>query len=220
MRSPPSRAACKPWLRSAPTVKPLTHVRPSRLPRRLQLLLQWHEVQTLLRQVLCSTVKCDQRMTGAQQDESRQQASVFVEVSQTELRLQALVDRVQADSAGATVTFSGVTRDNFKGKRVLYLEYEAYNPMAEGKLQASVNSWDAGMQPDHTTQAPLRLGKQQEISEQAHRKWQLCSSAIAHRVGRVDIGHASVVIAVSSAHRREALEACLEACLLPMPSAS
>ena len=78
---------------------------------------------------------------------------MFVEVSEKELCLQALVDRVQADSAGANVTFSGVTRDNFKGKRVLYLEYEAYKPMAEGKLQASMNSrytW-ATAWPDFTS---------------------------------------------------------------------
>ena len=71
-------------------------------------------------------------MSGRQRE---QQESSFVSVCEEDLCLQSLVERVQADSAGAVVTFSGVTRDNFKGKRVLHLEYEAYKPMAERKLQ-------------------------------------------------------------------------------------
>ena len=60
---------------------------------------------------------------------------IHVEVSPQPLSLQALADRVQADTAGAIATFSGVTRNNFDGRPVLYLEYEAYTPMAEKKLQ-------------------------------------------------------------------------------------
>lgn len=60
---------------------------------------------------------------------------IHVEVSAEPLSLQALADRVQADSAGAIATFSGVTRNNFDGRPVLYLVYEAYTPMAEKKLQ-------------------------------------------------------------------------------------
>ena len=60
---------------------------------------------------------------------------IHVAVSAQQLQLQVLVDRVQADTAGAIATFSGVTRNNFDSRPVLYLEYEAYTPMAEKKLQ-------------------------------------------------------------------------------------
>ncbi|KAK9827678.1 hypothetical protein WJX81_007438 [Elliptochloris bilobata] len=106
----------------------------------------------------------------------------LVEVVQEPLKLERYVDFVQDDGAGAIATFSGVTRDNFDGKRVVRLDYEAYAPMAEKKML--------------------------ELCQAAHERWALKAAAIAHRVGEVCIGEASVVIAVSSAHRREALEAC------------
>ena len=58
-----------------------------------------------------------------------------VEISEQNLDLQRLVDLVQKDAAGAIATFSGTTRNEFDGKAVLYLEYEAYTPMAAKKLQ-------------------------------------------------------------------------------------
>lgn len=59
----------------------------------------------------------------------------FVEICSTELQLQKYLDVVQDDGAGAISTFIGITRNEFQGKRVLYLEYEAYAPMAEAKLK-------------------------------------------------------------------------------------
>ena len=59
----------------------------------------------------------------------------LVEVVQEPLQLTRYTDFVQSDSAGAIATFTGVTRDNFQGKRVVKLEYEAYAPMATKKLQ-------------------------------------------------------------------------------------
>ncbi len=61
--------------------------------------------------------------------------SVLVEVVPEPLQLTRYTDFVQSDSAGAIATFTGVTRDNFQGKRVVKLEYEAYAPMATKKLQ-------------------------------------------------------------------------------------
>ena len=61
--------------------------------------------------------------------------AVFVEVGHAPLELQRYVDEVEDPGAGAVATFSGFTRDNFEGKRVVRLEYEAYVPMAEKKLQ-------------------------------------------------------------------------------------
>ena len=97
------------------------------------------------------------------------------------LVLGALAARVVCGTAGGIATFIGTTRDNFEGRRVLRLEYEAYQPMAERELLA--------------------------ICKRMRDRWPLRHVAIAHRIGLVPIGESSVEIAVSSAHRREALEA-------------
>lgn len=60
---------------------------------------------------------------------------VFVEVSQKALEIQKYMDIVRDDAAGAIATFSGVTRNEFQGKKVLQLEYEAYSPMAVAKMK-------------------------------------------------------------------------------------
>lgn len=60
---------------------------------------------------------------------------IWVRVTDQPLGLEDLAKRVASDSAGAIATFSGVTRDNFQGKAVTKLEYEAYVPMAEKQLQ-------------------------------------------------------------------------------------
>lgn len=64
-----------------------------------------------------------------------EQPVIFVEVTDSALSLEACARKVASDSAGAIATFSGVTRNDFNGKEVLRLEYEAYNPMAEKKLK-------------------------------------------------------------------------------------
>lgn len=86
-------------------------------------------------------------------------------------------------AAGAVASFLGVARNSFQGKEVRYLEYEAYAPMAELQMR--------------------RIG-----TEIAKRWPEVTGVAIAHRVGRVEIGEASVALAVSAPHRREALAAC------------
>jgi molybdopterin synthase catalytic subunit len=105
------------------------------------------------------------------------------EISETPLQLDSLIEKVADPSAGALATFVGVTRNSFEGKKVRYLEYEAYRPMAEQALEA--------IGTKIATQWPSVTGV-----------------AIAHRLGRVDIGEASVVVAVSAPHRAEALAAC------------
>eukprot|EP01139_Manchomonas_bermudensis_P010403 Amastigsp_a340386_71.p1 type:complete len:217 gc:universal Amastigsp_a340386_71:384-1034(+) len=98
------------------------------------------------------------------------------------LSLDALVARVLVPAAGAVSTFSGVTRDNFEGRAVLRLEYEAYEPMALRELRK------------------LCVG--------ARALWpSLLRIAIEHRTGVVPISEASVVIAVASDHRGEGLAA-------------
>jgi molybdopterin synthase catalytic subunit len=98
------------------------------------------------------------------------------------IRPQELVESIKAPEDGALVVFDGFVRNNFRGKRTLYLEYEAYEAMA--------------------------LGKMREIGSQIREKFQIHRIAIVHRLGRLEIGETSVWSGVSSAHRSAAFEAC------------
>ena len=106
-------------------------------------------------------------------------------VTEEPLSLDAAVAEVADERAGGIATFTGTVRRQSRGREVLHLEYEAYAEMAE----------------DVITQLAAELDK-------AH---DLCGIAIHHRVGRVEIGEPSVVIAVSAPHRQDALAACREA---------
>jgi molybdopterin synthase catalytic subunit len=94
---------------------------------------------------------------------------------------QATTGLVRTSSNGAVVTFLGTTRDNTGERRVLHLEYEAYRPMADKKLA--------------------------EIAAEVSKKWPVQDVAIAHRLGRLEIGDISLVVAVASPHRRDAFAA-------------
>jgi MoaE-MoaD fusion protein len=93
-----------------------------------------------------------------------------------------LVHHVRTDSDGAIVTFDGCVRDNSHGRSTLYLEYESYESMATKKLC--------------------------EIAVDIHAKFAVGRVAIAHRLGRLQIGETSVFIAVSAPHRAAAFDAC------------
>ncbi len=93
----------------------------------------------------------------------------------------ALSRAVEASGYGAVVTFSGNVRDNARGREVLYLEYEAYAPLAE-----------------------TQLGR---LIADAEGRWAV-KCAVQHRLGRLEIGESSVGIAVAAAHRAEAFDAC------------
>src|SRR6266852_8195914 len=86
----------------------------------------------------------------------------------------ALIRHVRAGEDGAVVTFDGCVRNNSHGRPTLYLDYEAYEPMALAKIR--------------------------EIGAQIHEKFSIDRVAIAHRLGRLEIGETSVFIAVSSPH--------------------
>jgi len=101
------------------------------------------------------------------------------------LSLDAVVDEVRTAEAGAIATFTGTTRVRSRGRTVTHLDYEAYAGMAE-KVMA-------------------------EIADELSTRYDLCGIAIHHRTGRVGLGEASVVIAVSAPHRRDALAACKDA---------
>jgi molybdopterin synthase catalytic subunit len=106
-------------------------------------------------------------------------------VTEEPLSLDAVVDEVADESAGAVATFLGTVRRESRGRTVLYLEYEAYAEMAEDVMA--------------------------QIAADLEQHYDLWAVAIHHRVGRVEIGEASVAIAVSAPHRQDALAACKEA---------
>jgi molybdopterin synthase catalytic subunit len=106
-------------------------------------------------------------------------------LSDEPLSLEQVVREVASDDAGAIATFVGTTRARSRGRDVVRLEYEAYEGMAEVEME--------------------------RIAAALKERHDLVDIAIHHRVGRVEIGETSVVIAVSSAHRADALAACREA---------
>lgn len=104
-------------------------------------------------------------------------------LTDSDIEADRVINSVGSDSDGAVVVFHGITRDHNDGRSVLYLEYEAYSPMAEDMMLMIIG----------------------EMTE----KWQIGDVAVCHRTGRVDIGETSMVLAVSAAHRRPAFEAAL-----------
>jgi molybdopterin synthase catalytic subunit len=98
------------------------------------------------------------------------------------LNVQQVNDLVKRYTDGAVVTFDGIVRNNFDGRPVRYLEYEAYAAMAEKKLA--------------------------EIGAEVQQKFAVGEIAMMHRIGRLDIGESSIVIAVAAPHRHAAFEAC------------
>jgi molybdopterin synthase catalytic subunit/molybdopterin converting factor small subunit len=100
------------------------------------------------------------------------------------LDLDAVVAQVADPAAGAVATFIGTTRTHSRGRTVVHLEYDAYPEMAESEMA--------------------------RIADGVKARYEILHVAIAHRTGHVPIGEASVVIAVSAAHRGPAMDACRE----------
>ena len=101
-------------------------------------------------------------------------------ITHNELNIEELSADVIADRNGAVVVFNGITRDQTDGRKVLFLEYEAYLPMAKAKLN--------------------------DVAKEMCDKWDV-SVVIAHRIGRVDIGESSLIVTVGSPHRASAYQA-------------
>ena len=106
----------------------------------------------------------------------------MIEITDEPLDPEAITAKVSQDSNGAVVTFLGTTRDFTAGRKVLHLEYEAYRPMADSKLA--------------------------EIVDEIRERWSIEDVAIAHRLGRLEIGETSLIVAVASPHREAAFAAC------------
>lgn len=103
------------------------------------------------------------------------------EISKEPIQIQAVIDKVIQREAGAVTTFIGTVRELTKGKKTLFLIYEAYEAMAVKKLE--------------------------QIGTEIEARWEGSKVAITHRVGRLDITDVAVVIAVSTPHRNDAYEA-------------
>ena len=106
----------------------------------------------------------------------------FFELTTEPIDVGAVARRVVPPRCGATVTLDGYVREWTRGRRTLYLIYEAYPPMALSEMQ--------------------RLGRE------AHARFEIAHIGIVHRTGRLEIGETSVVICISAPHRRAAFEAC------------
>ena len=107
---------------------------------------------------------------------------MVVAITTAPLDAQQLVSLVAADGDGAVASFAGLVRDHNQGRRVLFLEYEAYEPLAVRALQ--------------------------RIVDEAAAAWPSTRVAVHHRIGRLEIGEASIVIAAASPHRADAFAAC------------
>ena len=105
-----------------------------------------------------------------------------IQLLDTPLLPQSCVDFVASHSAGATDVFIGTVRDQTQGKRVLRLDFEAYEPMA--------------------------IQEMQKIADQAAARWPVEKMAFHHRVGTLELGDIAVIIAVSTPHRQASFEAC------------
>ena len=104
------------------------------------------------------------------------------EITREPIDIAGLRARLLEGESGAVVIFDGVARNNTKGRATLYLEYEGYEPMA--------------------------LRTMEQIGDEVHERWPINRVGIVHRLGRIEITESSVVIVVTSAHRKVAFEAC------------
>lgn len=107
---------------------------------------------------------------------------MLFEITSEPLEPQRLVDHVRSDESGAVALFYGVVRSTNMERRVRYLEYDAYPDMATKVMR--------------------------EIAEEIVSRWPVTDIGVQHRTGRLEIGETSLLVAVSSPHRKEAFEAC------------
>ncbi len=123
-------------------------------------------------------------VSGGSGEEDKEAGQVRGEVRIVRERIdtEALVARLKRPPDGAAVIFDGVVRDNTRGRRTLYLDYEAYETMA--------------------------LKQMKSLAVEAQSRFAVRGVSIVHRLGRLEIGETSVLIVVAAAHRGAAFEAC------------
>ncbi len=114
-------------------------------------------------------------------NESRRMAA-HVALVRDRIATETVLAEIKQPEDGAVVVFEGIVRDHTRGRRTLYLDYEAYEPMARRKLE--------------------------ELGAEALERFEVRQVALVHRLGRLQHSETSVLIAVASAHRSAAFEAC------------
>ena len=128
------------------------------------------------------SVIVEERSKGVNEEGCLDSNGIYVEISARRLQLEAITNRAKDTTCGAVSTFIGTTRDNFDKKVVTKLEYEAYTTMA--------------------------LREMYKVGESVKTKWpDVVKTVYSHRVGVVPVMEASIIIAVSSPHRKSAIEA-------------
>lgn len=106
----------------------------------------------------------------------------MIKITEKPIDIQKVIETASSLGAGAVNVFVGTVRNTSHGKNVLWLEYEAYESMAVSEIR--------------------------KIIDEASHRWPLLGWAVSHRVGTLKPGEVSVVVAVSSPHRKQAFEAC------------
>ena len=106
----------------------------------------------------------------------------MIKITEKPIDVQKVIDIASSLGAGAVNVFVGTVRNTANSKNVLWLEYEAYEAMAVAEIK--------------------------KIIEEASRRWGLLGWAVSHRIGTLKPGEVSVVIAVSTPHRKDSFEAC------------
>jgi molybdopterin synthase catalytic subunit len=106
----------------------------------------------------------------------------MIEITEAPIDHASLTERVRSNLAGAVCTFLGTVREMTGDRRTASLDYEAYPEMAQRKMA--------------------------ELEAEARRRWPIIEAALVHRVGHLNLGEISVVVAVSCPHRHQAFEAC------------
>jgi MoaE-MoaD fusion protein len=119
---------------------------------------------------------------SAEGDKGHGEVHGEVRIVREPIDAQAVVVQLKQPADGAAVIFDGVVRDNSRGRRTLYLDYEAYEAMA--------------------------LKQMQSLAVEARTRFAVRGASIVHRLGRLEIGETSVLIVVAAAHRGAAFEAC------------
>ena len=119
---------------------------------------------------------------GSQSEVPSGQRSPHAAIVRQRIETASVLERIKRPEDGAAAVFEGIVRNNTRGRRTLYLEYEAYEDMA--------------------------LKQMEELAERALADFKIRDVAIVHRLGRLEIGETSVLIVVASAHRAAAFDAC------------
>jgi MoaE-MoaD fusion protein len=121
-------------------------------------------------------------VSGGSNENDPPKAQYRVSITREPIETSAFLEKIKRPDDGAAILFEGIVRNNTRGRRTLFLDYEAYEEMAVKEMESLVG--------------------------RALDQFQIRDAAIVHRLGRIEIGETSVVIIVASAHRAAAFDAC------------